>query len=228
MPTGTYSKVFLRIGEVRGILADGVTEAEVSVPSGSLQLNKPFEVTLDALTEFVYDISVVSAGPSSGDVKYLISPVIGESGSEQGFNEVESDKSRKPEATGDKGKPEAPGQPTATPTPAPAPDPTATPAPTSTPVPTATPDALGAEFFLDVAEPLDGDVVSEATIAVIGRTRIDAVVSVNDELPEPDENGRFEASIVLEEGINVIEIVASTADGTQLDIVITVFYLPEG
>ncbi len=222
MAVGRYSKVFLRIAEVRGILADGVTEAEVSVPGGSLQLNKPFEVTLDALTEFVYDISVVSAGPAGGDVKYLISPVIGESGSGQGFNEVESDKTRKPEATGDKGKP------TATPTPAPAPDPTATPAPTSTPVPTATPDALGAEFFLDVSEPLDGDVVNVSPLTVVGRTRIDAVVSVNDELPEPDENGRFEASIVLEEGINVIEIVASTADGVQLDIVITVFYLPEG
>ncbi len=69
LAVGTYSKVFLRIGEVRGILADGVTEAEVSVPSGSLQLNKPFEVAPDATTVFIYDISVVSAGPAGGDVK---------------------------------------------------------------------------------------------------------------------------------------------------------------
>ncbi len=73
---------------------------------------------------------------------------------------------------------------------------------------------------------MDGDIVDEPSVTVVGRTRIDAVVSVNDELPEPDENGRFEATVVLEEGPNVIEIVASTADGEQLDIVILVIYIP--
>lgn len=208
---------------MRGVLADGVTEAEIDIPSGSLQLNKPFEVTPGEVTTFVYDISVVSAGPGSGDVKYLIRPVIGESGSDQGFSEVESDKSRKPEATGDKGKGDDAGKPTATPTPAPASTATATPTPepTSTPTPTATPDALGAEFFLDVLSPLDGDISDTQTVVVIGRTRIDAFVSVNDELPEPDENGRFEATVALEEGPNFIEIVASI-DDEQLGIVIPV------
>lgn len=238
VPAGRYSKVFLRIAEVRGVLAADLSEVSVDVPSDSLQLNKPFEVTPDSVTEFVYDISVVSAGPASGAVKYLIRPVIGESGSDMGFTETESDKSRKPEPREDRGPDGDRGRPTATPTPSPVPiatatpEPTETPAPTATPTdtptPTATPDALGAAFFLDVESPVDGDIVADVALVVIGRTRVDAAVSVNDELPEPDVDGRFQATVQLEEGPNVIEVVASTADGDQLDIVITVFYLPEG
>lgn len=126
---------------MRGVLADGVTEAEVDISSGRLQLNKPFEVAPGEVTTFVYDISVVSARPGSGDVKYLIRPVIGESGSDEGFSEVESDKSRRREATGDKGKGDNAGKPTTAPT------------------PTATPDALGAKFFLDLISPLGGNIV---------------------------------------------------------------------
>jgi hypothetical protein len=98
--------------------------------------------------------------------------------------------------------------------------------PTRTPVPTATPDPLGAQFFLNIASPEDAATVSSPSVEVAGQTRVDAVVSVNDDLVGVDESGRFKAVVVLEEGPNVIEVVASLADGQEESRVLTVFYVP--
>ena len=62
------------------------------------------------------------------------------------------------------------------PTPTPTPSPTATVSPVASP--TATPDQTK-EFFLDIEAPVSVEsVVSESSITVVGRTRIDAVVSL--------------------------------------------------
>ena len=104
--------------------------------------------------------------------------------------------------------------PTATPV-APSPSPTAT-AVTQTPVP----------FFLEVIVPLDESVVNSETIMVSGSTALGAVVSVNGELVDIDENGRFATTVTLEEGPNVIGIVASDYRGHEKSMVLTVMYLP--
>jgi hypothetical protein len=52
------------------------------------------------------------------------------------------------------------------------------------------------------------------------------VVSVNDDLVGVDESGRFKSVVELEEGPNVIEVVASLADGQEESKVLTVFYVP--
>jgi len=109
------------------------------------------------------------------------------------------------------------------------PTPTQAPSPTEAPIvePTATPSPLGGEFFLTLIEPADIDVFSESsTLDVIGQTRIDAVVTVNDDIVTPDSNGDFEHTVTLEEGINVIEVVGSVSAEEQLGHVITVVYLP--
>lgn len=81
---GDYDKVFIHVDNVTGILDDGGGTAEVKLPSGRLQISKPFTVG-DEVANFVYDITVVEAGNSG---KYILKPQIAESGADQEFNDV--------------------------------------------------------------------------------------------------------------------------------------------
>lgn len=106
---------------------------------------------------------------------------------------------------------------------APTPEPTATPVPE----PTAEPVAAEPELTLELLDPEDLEVITEEpVIEVVGSTRVDAVVTVNDTVVEPDGQGLFSLGVDLEEGPNLIEIVASVASGEQTDLVLVVVYLP--
>ncbi len=94
---GTYSKVFVYVGEVEGILADNTSTA-VKLPSGKLQISKPFTVGDNNTASFVFDITVKKAGNSG---KYILQPQIAESGADQEFNEVNAPNQNQPQ-----GKPE--------------------------------------------------------------------------------------------------------------------------
>jgi hypothetical protein len=87
VPAGEYNKVFVYISDVEGTLADG-TEVNVKLPSSKLHLNTGFTAQAGDSVDFVYDITVVKAGQSG---KYLIQPVISESGTDQEINEVGDD-----------------------------------------------------------------------------------------------------------------------------------------
>jgi hypothetical protein len=104
----------------------------------------------------------------------------------------------------------------------------ATPELTSTPAPpTATPVPLGGDFFLNLIEPDELDVFAESSsLLVTGQTRVDAVVTVNDDIVSPDADGTFEHTVSLEEGNNIIEVVGSVSSDEQKSYVITVVYLP--
>ena len=83
-----------------------------------------------------------------------------------------------------------------------------------------------ADFSLVLVEPNSLDiVVKETPIIVRGRTRIDALVTVNEYVVEPDIKGWFEQKIDLKSGLNVIEIVASVASGEQKSIVLGAGYI---
>ena len=98
---------------------------------------------------------------------------------------------------------------------------------TVTLAPTPTPLATEGELFLQLVEPEDTEVFTdEPSLEVVGRTRVDAVVTINDTVVEPDIDGRFSLTIELEEGPNIIEVVASVASGEQLDLVLVVLYVP--
>ncbi len=125
-------------------------------------------------------------------------------------------------ACGEGGEPTATSAPEATK--APVISPTATSAPTL--APTATPDPTGA-FFLYIEAP--EEVVpyySNPTIDVVGRTRLDAAVSVGDAFVEVDEDGRFRATIQMQVGTNIIEVLASTETGEEKFAILTVIYEP--
>jgi len=84
---GEYTKVFIYVGNVTGILAapgDGET-ADVKLPSEKLQISKPFTISSDSVVNFVYDITVVKAGKSG---KYILQPQIAQSGPNQKFTLV--------------------------------------------------------------------------------------------------------------------------------------------
>ncbi|NQW18862.1 MAG: hypothetical protein HQ478_15425 [Chloroflexi bacterium] len=101
-----------------------------------------------------------------------------------------------------------------------------TPAPTNTPIPTPTQSALD-EFFLAFSTPeFFDDFVEKPEYTIVGRTRVDAFVTIEETIVDVDENGQFSLAVTLEEGINVFEVVASVSDTEQLNEVLTVIYAP--
>ncbi|MCI0440178.1 MAG: hypothetical protein L0177_13770 [Chloroflexi bacterium] len=89
-------------------------------------------------------------------------------------------------------------------------------------------DPLGDEFFLRMISPAgDPAFVKSPVFDVTGKTRVDAAVSINDDLLDVDQEGIFTSSVALEEGPNIIEVVASVNSGEpEKSMVLTIFYLP--
>ena len=86
---GPYGKVFVHVDDVTGFLKSAPsTPVSVKLPSSKLQIKSPFEVQTDSVTSFVYDITVVAAGNERSGIKYILQPVITESGANQQYNEV--------------------------------------------------------------------------------------------------------------------------------------------
>jgi hypothetical protein len=86
VPEGEYSKIFLEVSQVSGVLWDSGEEVEIKLPSGKLQISKPFKVESGGVTNFVYDLTVVKAGKSG---QYILKPQIGQSGADQDFIKIE-------------------------------------------------------------------------------------------------------------------------------------------
>ena len=98
--------------------------------------------------------------------------------------------------------------------------------PAATPTPTPVPAATGEEFFLYLESPASVQAVAdESSITVIGRTREDATVTVNDHIVEPDIEGHFYQEVELESGLNIIEVIASLATGEEESFVLAVIYV---
>ena len=81
---GRYSKIELHVSDVEGIV-DGEA-VDVKVPSGKLQITKPFELRAGETVSFVFDINVVRRGRQR---RYNLQPVISGSGVEGEDVEVE-------------------------------------------------------------------------------------------------------------------------------------------
>jgi heat shock protein HslJ len=85
---GDYHKVFIYVTDIIGVLNEeyGGGTPEIMLPSDKLHITKPFTVSENSTTSFVYDITVVEAGKSN---KYILQPQITQSGAGQKFREVE-------------------------------------------------------------------------------------------------------------------------------------------
>src|SRR6056297_3435295 len=76
LPAGEYETVFIYVSDTEGVLTDG-TETRVKLPSNKLQLHTTFTIGNNESVDFVYDIAPHKAGKSG---KYVLKPVISESG----------------------------------------------------------------------------------------------------------------------------------------------------
>lgn len=74
--------------------------------------------------------------------------------------------------------------------------------------------------------PFDGLQVSEPTVHVVGGTRQDAVVGVNGTPVEVNTQGIFATTVSLEEGVNLIEVVAADVASNVRFQTVSVFYVP--
>lgn len=97
------------------------------------------------------------------------------------------------------------------------------PAPTLAVADTPTPSSA---FTLTLETPHDGETLHVSPVLVIGQTSPGAVVSVNDAVTIANPQGRFSLSVPLQEGPNVLEVIASDATGEQVYIILTVLYQP--
>ena len=98
MANGTYEKVFVYVSTVDGTLKDG-SDQRVKLPSGKLQLDSEFTVGDGEEVDFVFDITAFEAGNSG---KYILKPVISESGTDVEIDDVdEADDEREDESERD-------------------------------------------------------------------------------------------------------------------------------
>lgn len=79
---------------------------------------------------------------------------------------------------------------------------------------------------LQVLVPQDGSLVTSAQNQLAGTTAPNAVVTVNDEILIAGPDGAFQTTVVLEEGVNLIQVVASDAYGREAFINLAVTYQP--
>lgn len=70
---------------------------------------------------------------------------------------------------------------------------------------------------LDISSPSNGQVVTSSSITVRGTTTPNAEVSVNEVDTSADSSGAFSAAINLDEGDNVISVVANDAKGNFIE-----------
>lgn len=74
--------------------------------------------------------------------------------------------------------------------------------------------------------PQDEEVFNVSEIEVSGKAPVETVISINDQIVVVSASGEFSVPVSLEEGPNIIELVASDIEGNELDIVLTVVYEP--
>jgi len=87
------------------------------------------------------------------------------------------------------------------------------------------PDGSGA-LWLQILSPQDEAIVNLPYVDVIGSAPAGAVVSVNEEILLVGADQQFKTTLSLEEGPNLIEIVASDEDGNETSLLLTLTYEP--
>ena len=90
--------------------------------------------------------------------------------------------------------------------------------------PLATVEKSSGALWVKITSPLDNSVVSAAEIDVIGAAPVDTVLSINDDIVQVGSDQKFTAHLTLDEGINIIEVLASDLSGNEVFIPLTVYF----
>ena len=98
---------------------------------------------------------------------------------------------------------------------------------------TASPDGTGTftgyeqgSLSIQIYSPQDGELFNSADIQVTGKAPPETVISLNDQIVLVPASGIFSIPVSLEEGPNILELVASDSTGAEMDIILTVVYEP--
>ena len=86
--------------------------------------------------------------------------------------------------------------------------------------------SLALPFLLLITAPENESVVSRPELPLSGRTGPNAIVSINGRSAPVDRYGYFSAAVMLEEGPNFIDVIATNDDGQTLSEVVAVIYRP--
>jgi glucodextranase-like protein len=79
---------------------------------------------------------------------------------------------------------------------------------------------------IQITSPQDGATVNTPQVQVTGVSSPGAVVTVNDDILIAGPDGKFDSTVSLEDGLNLIEIVASNDSGSETSLELTVTYEP--
>lgn len=90
VPSDSYNKVFVFVSSINATLTTG-DSVNVKLPSERLHINDQFSVGANESVDFVFDIAVFKAGNSG---KYILKPVISESGTDVPFKDVTEKRNR--------------------------------------------------------------------------------------------------------------------------------------
>ena len=78
------------------------------------------------------------------------------------------------------------------------------------------------EISLTISEPLDNEIINTSVVTVKGTTLPNASVFVNDKELKADAKGAFSTSVSLDEGENILSIVANDENGNFVEKELTV------
>lgn len=87
---------------------------------------------------------------------------------------------------------------------------------------TPSPASAAANLNLVISSPQDGATVAAPVIQVAGKTAPLAEMTVNDKDIKADQNGNFSVNIDLDEGENIISVVANDTDGNYVEKDVTI------
>ena len=85
---------------------------------------------------------------------------------------------------------------------------------------------VSGELYIQLLSPLDEAVLNTPEVDVTGTAPAGTVISVNEEIVLVGGDGSFKVTLPLEEGPNLIEIVASDINGGEVTQLLTVMYEP--
>ena len=88
--------------------------------------------------------------------------------------------------------------------------------------------SLALPFLLLVTEPENESIVSASSLPISGRTGPNAILSINGRSVLVDRFGYFSSTVQLDEGPNIIDVVATNDDGRTLSTVLAVIYRAPG
>ncbi len=94
---------------------------------------------------------------------------------------------------------------------------------TSTAIVVESPDEV---LWIKIDYPEDGAVVDASELEIRGSASTGTVITINDDILYVESGEKFSDVIQLDEGANLIEIVASDEIGNEVQLFLTVYYEP--